>query len=33
MSAPPVITWIYDFAEGSREMRELLGGKGPASPR
>ncbi len=20
--------WIYDFAEGSREMRELLGGKG-----
>src|SRR5918998_1176082 len=21
-------TWVYDFAEGSREMRELLGGKG-----
>jgi pyruvate, orthophosphate dikinase len=20
--------WIYDFGEGSREMRELLGGKG-----
>ena len=20
--------WIYDFAEGSRDMRELLGGKG-----
>src|SRR5918992_1742433 len=20
--------WVYDFAEGSREMRELLGGKG-----
>jgi pyruvate,orthophosphate dikinase len=20
--------WIYDFAEGSREMREMLGGKG-----
>src|ERR671918_690136 len=21
-------TWVYDFAQGSREMRELLGGKG-----
>lgn len=20
--------WVYDFAQGSREMRELLGGKG-----
>src|SRR5437588_12953082 len=20
--------WVYDFAEGSKEMRELLGGKG-----
>src|SRR3954466_11298146 len=20
--------WVYDFAEGSRDMRELLGGKG-----
>ncbi len=20
--------WVFDFAEGSREMRELLGGKG-----
>ena len=20
--------WVYDFAEGSREMRDLLGGKG-----
>ena len=20
--------WIYDFADGSRDMRELLGGKG-----
>jgi hypothetical protein len=28
MSAPAVTKWIYDFAEGSREMRELLGGKG-----
>ena len=26
---PPVATkWVYDFAEGSREMRDLLGGKG-----
>jgi pyruvate,orthophosphate dikinase len=28
MSAPAVTRWIYDFSEGSREMRELLGGKG-----
>jgi pyruvate, orthophosphate dikinase len=28
MSAPAVTKWIYDFAEGSREVRELLGGKG-----
>src|ERR671935_1394633 len=21
-------TWVYDFSEGSRDMRELLGGKG-----
>ena len=28
MSAPTVTRWVYDFAEGSREMRELLGGKG-----
>ena len=29
MSAPTVATkWVYDFAEGSREMRVLLGGKG-----
>ena len=20
--------WVYDFSEGSKEMRELLGGKG-----
>src|SRR6266545_3485516 len=28
MTAPPRTKWVYDFAEGSREMRELLGGKG-----
>src|SRR5438094_6550149 len=30
MTAPalPRTKWIYDFAEGSREMRDLLGGKG-----
>ncbi|MDP9346474.1 MAG: pyruvate, phosphate dikinase, partial [Actinomycetota bacterium] len=29
MTTPAVaIKWVYDFAEGSREMRELLGGKG-----
>jgi pyruvate,orthophosphate dikinase len=22
------VTWVYDFADGSRDMRELLGGKG-----
>jgi pyruvate, orthophosphate dikinase len=26
--APPAAKWTYDFAEGSRDMRELLGGKG-----
>src|SRR5271167_3654839 len=24
----PATKWVYDFAEGSREMIELLGGKG-----
>ena len=28
MTAPAVTKWVYDFTEGSREMRELLGGKG-----
>jgi pyruvate,orthophosphate dikinase len=28
MATATVTKWIYDFAEGSREMRELLGGKG-----
>ena len=28
MSAPAATKWVYDFAEGSREMRDLLGGKG-----
>jgi pyruvate,orthophosphate dikinase len=28
MSAPAITKWVYDFAEGSREQRELLGGKG-----
>jgi pyruvate,orthophosphate dikinase len=28
MSAPVLTKWIYDFSEGSREMRNLLGGKG-----
>ena len=28
MRAPTATKWIYDFAEGTREMRELLGGKG-----
>jgi pyruvate, orthophosphate dikinase len=27
-SAPATTKWVYDFADGSREMRELLGGKG-----
>ena len=26
--APRAHKWVYDFAEGSREMRDLLGGKG-----
>ena len=26
--APAKTQWVYDFAEGSRDMRELLGGKG-----
>src|SRR5215210_172545 len=29
MSVPvATTTWVYDFQDGSREMRELLGGKG-----
>ncbi len=28
MPAATAAKWIYDFAEGSRDMRELLGGKG-----
>jgi phosphoenolpyruvate synthase/pyruvate phosphate dikinase len=28
MAITTATKWIYDFAEGSREMRELLGGKG-----
>jgi pyruvate,orthophosphate dikinase len=28
MRTATATTWIYDFAEGSRDMRELLGGKG-----
>jgi pyruvate,orthophosphate dikinase len=28
MSAPAATRWVYDFSEGSRTMRELLGGKG-----
>ena len=28
MSTPVATKWIYDFAEGSRDMRDLLGGKG-----
>ena len=27
-SKAPTRKWVYDFTEGSREMRELLGGKG-----
>ena len=26
--SPAAAKWVYGFAEGSREMRELLGGKG-----
>ena len=28
MRAPAATKWIYDFDEGSRELRDLLGGKG-----
>ena len=28
MATATVTKWVYDFAEGSRDMRELLGGKG-----
>ena len=28
MTTTTSTTWVYDFSEGSREMRELLGGKG-----
>ena len=28
MTTTVAAKWIYDFAEGSRDMRELLGGKG-----
>ena len=28
MSAPATTKWVYDFADGSRDMRNLLGGKG-----
>ena len=28
MSAPTATRWVYDFADGSRQMRDLLGGKG-----
>src|SRR5215208_5037910 len=28
MTAPTITRWIYDFDEGSRDMRDLLGGKG-----
>jgi hypothetical protein len=27
------VRWIYDFADGSRDMRALLGGKGATSQR
>ena len=27
-SAPPKTKYVYDFSEGSKEMRDLLGGKG-----
>jgi Pyruvate phosphate dikinase, AMP/ATP-binding domain len=27
-STPAASKWVYDFAKGSREMRDLLGGKG-----
>jgi len=28
VSSDPATKWVYDFAEGGREMRDLLGGKG-----
>src|SRR3954464_15024041 len=28
MAAPATTKWVLDFAEGSKEMRDLLGGKG-----
>src|SRR3954451_25140572 len=28
MSTAVAEKWVYDFSEGSRDMRELLGGKG-----
>src|SRR5688572_5854655 len=28
MAAPATTQWVLDFAEGSRDMRDLLGGKG-----
>jgi len=28
MAAPATTRWVLDFSEGSREMRDLLGGKG-----
>jgi phosphoenolpyruvate synthase/pyruvate phosphate dikinase len=28
MTAPPATRWIYDFSEGSRDMRDLLVGNG-----
>ena len=28
MSTTVATKWVYDFAEGSRDMRDLLGGKG-----
>jgi pyruvate,orthophosphate dikinase len=28
VSSDPATKWVYDFAEGRREMRDLLGGKG-----
>ena len=28
MEAATLTKWVYDFAEGSRDMRALLGGKG-----
>src|SRR3954449_11070841 len=28
ITAPTATRWVYDFAEGDRSMRDLLGGKG-----